>query len=57
MQLKTTKSKNNDCGTAPGNLVLSFIRRFFDLPNVLRFGEELFLGVKLAWIEIIRGSI
>ena len=22
MQLKTTKSKNNDCGTAPGNLVI-----------------------------------
>ena len=23
MQPKTIKSKNNDCGTAPGNLVLS----------------------------------
>jgi hypothetical protein len=25
MQLKTTKSKNNDCGTAPGNLVFYII--------------------------------
>ena len=28
MQLKTIKSKNNDCGTAPGNLVSSFIKRY-----------------------------
>jgi hypothetical protein len=25
MQPKTIKSKNNGCGTAPGNLVISFI--------------------------------
>ena len=25
MQPKTIKSKNNDCGTAPGNQVLDFI--------------------------------
>jgi hypothetical protein len=25
MQLKTIKSKNNDCGTAPGNLVTYFV--------------------------------
>ena len=29
----------------------------FDLPKVLRLGKELFLGVKLALLEIIRGSI
>ena len=25
MQPKTIKSKNNDCGTAPGNLVVKFV--------------------------------
>ena len=31
MQPKTIKSKNNDCGTAPGNLVLSFFAQFIKI--------------------------
>ena len=39
MQPKTIKSKNNGCGTAPGNLVISFIvanvwKIFFKLGSV-----------------------
>jgi hypothetical protein len=36
MQPKTIKSKNNCCGTAPGNLVLVYIRIFWGYIGIYR---------------------